>query len=217
MNNLLEPNELHLANKLMNLALANSAESFSQLAKNEIKLQSAEVQFKPIRYVLAENLNQEELQYVLASAIMGEMPAHSYLILKFADAANLSKACLPASTHHDTEMREAFLTEIANILTASVITQLSNFFKINIFGYVPLLKKLSFPKIKEMIMSEMDKDDISFYLKTNFITPDLKIQPDFIWTFNHSFIDIIKNMSKNENNLLYLTNQDSYVRQYIVA
>jgi chemotaxis protein CheY-P-specific phosphatase CheC len=217
MNDLLETNELYLANKLMNLALANSAESFSQLAKNEIRLQSAEIQFKPIRHVLSESPDQDELQYVLTSAIMGEMPAHSYLILRFADAANLSKACLPASVHHDAEMREAFLTEIANILTASVITQLSNFFKIKIFGYIPLLKKLPFQEIKQMIMSDMNKDDVSFYLKTNFITADLKIQPDFIWVFNHSFIDIIKNMSKNENNLLYLANQDSYVKQYIVA
>ncbi|MCU0390493.1 MAG: chemotaxis protein CheC [Thermoflexibacter sp.] len=213
---LLTPKELHLANKLMNLALANSAESFAQLAKNDIKLQHAEIQFKPIRYVIDEHIHEENMLYTLSSAIIGDVPAHSYFVLSYADAANLSRVCLSKSDYQNNEMREALLTEIANILTASVVTQLSNFFKVKIFGYVPILKKLNPEDIKSLIMSEMDKDDISFYLKTNFITSNLKIQPDFIWTFNHIFIHIIQNMSKNENNLLLLTQQDDYMKQYII-
>ncbi len=216
MGDLLTTDELYFANKLMSLALANSAASFSQMANTEIKLQAAEIQLKPIDNDIKPDTLPEENLYILVSQIIGDVPAHSYLIFKPSDAAKLAVLCLPPSAQNSVEMQQALQIEMANILTASVVTQLSNFFKVKIFGYVPELKKMTKAVLRQSIEKEMDKENVSFFLKTNFITPNLQIQPDFIWTFNHIFIDKIRNMAKLEENELYLTQQKELVAQYIV-
>lgn len=216
MGNLLTGDELHLANKLMSLALANSAASFAQMANIEIKLQSAEVQIKPIDEDIKPTFSVEESLYALASQIIGDIPAHSYLIFKPEDVVKLATLCLPPTMQNNVEMQQALQIEVANILTASVVTQLSNFFKVKIFGYVPELRKLTKKEIRQTIESEMDRETVSFFLKTSFITPNLQIEPDFIWTFNQIFIDMIKEMAKSDENTLYLTQQKEFVAQYII-
>ncbi len=216
MSDLLTKEELNFANKLMSLALANSAASFSLMANIEIRLQSADVQLKPIDDDIKPAISSEEKLYALISQVIGDVPAHSYLILRPADVAKLATLCLPPSMQNNVEMQQALQIEIANILTASVVTQLSNFFKVKIFGYVPNIQKLTKTEIRQTIEKEMDKESISFFLKTNFIAPNLQIQPDFIWTFNQIFIDMIKSMAKLEENKLYLNQQKEFVAQYIV-
>lgn len=217
MGELLTKEELHFANRLLSLALANSAASFAQIANTEIKLQAAEIQLMPIdASMIATTANEHEKLNTLVSQIIGDVPAHSYLIIKDEDAVKLGELCLPESMKDNTEMQLALIVEIANILTASVVTQLSNFFKIKILGFVPKLEKTDKEEAKLLIHKELNKENISFFLKTNFITPKQKIQPDFIWTFSQIFIDMIKNVAKSEENELYLTKQKTFVQQYII-
>lgn len=213
---LLTSEEQHFANKLMSLALANSAAAFAQMANIEIKLQSAEVQIKPIDEDIKPSFSTEEKLYALTSQVIGDVPAHSYLILKPADAAKLSMLCLPPNMQNNIEMQQALQIEIANILTASVVTQLSNFFKVKIFGYVPEFRKLTKKEVRQAIESEMDQETVSFFLKTSFITPNLQIEPDFIWTFNQIFVELVKGTAKSDENKLYLTQQKEFVAQYII-
>lgn len=216
MENLLTKDEQDFANKLMSLALANSAASFAQMANIDIKLQSAQVQLKPIDEDIKPNFPFEEKLYALISQVIGDIPAHSYLIFKPVDAAKLSMLCLPPNMQENIEMQHALQIEIANILTASVVTQLSNFFKVKIFGYVPELHQLTKKEIRQKIEKEMDKETVSFFLKTSFITSNLQIDPDFIWTFNQVFVDMVKSMAQSQESELYLTQQKQFVAQYIV-
>lgn len=216
MSDLLIKEELNFANRLMSLALANAAASFSLMANIEIRLQSAEIQLKPIEEDIKPSFSDEEKLSVLVSQVIGDMPAHSYLIFRPVDTTKLAVLCLPPSMQDNEEMQQALQIEIANILTASVVTQLSNFFKVRIFGYVPNFLALTKKEIGQTIEKEMDREAISFFLKTNFIAPNLQIQPDFIWTFNQVFVDMVKNMAKLEESELYLNQQNEFVAQYIV-
>ncbi len=216
MGDLLIKKELDFANKLMSLALANAAAAFSLMANIEIRLQSAEVQLKPIDEDIKPAFSAEEKLSVLVSQVIGDMPAHSYLIFRPVDATKLAMLCLPPSMQNNEEMQQALKIEIANILTASVVTQLSNFFKVQIFGYVPNFLTLTKKEIRQTIEKEMEKETVSFFLKTNFIAPNLEIQPDFIWTFNQTFIDMVRNMAKLEESELFLNQQNEFVAQYIV-
>lgn len=216
MSDLLIKEELNFANRLMSLALANAAASFSLMANIEIRLQSAEIQLKPIEEDIKPSFSDEEKLSVLVSQVIGDMPAHSYLIFRPVDTTKLAVLCLPPSMQDNEEMQQALQIEIANILTASVVTQLSNFFKVRIFGYVPNFLALTKKEIGQTIEKEMDREAISFFLKTNFIAPNLQIQPDFIWTFNQVFVDMVKNIAKLEESELYLNQQNEFVAQYIV-
>jgi len=216
MENLLTKDEQDFANKLMSLALANSAASFAQMANIDIKLQSAQVQLKPIDEDIKPNFPFEEKLYALVSQVIGDIPAHSYLIFKPVDAAKLSMLCLPPNMQENIEMQHALQIEIANILTASVVTHLSNFFKVKIFGYVPELHQLTKKEIRQKIEKEMDKETVSFFLKTSFVTSNLQIDPDFIWTFNQVFVDMVKSIAQSQESELYLTQQKQFVAQYIV-
>jgi chemotaxis protein CheY-P-specific phosphatase CheC len=217
MSELLHKEELHFANKLLSLALANSAASFAQIANTEIKLQAAEIQLMPIEEsLIAVTASATEKLNTLISQVIGDVPAHSYLIINDEDAVKLGELCLPENLKNNTEMQLALIAEIANILTASVVTQLSNFFKVKMLGFVPKLEKTDKQEVKLLIDKEISKESVSFFLKTNFITPKQTIQPDFIWTFGSILIDMIKNISKSEEKLVYLNQQVALVAQYIV-
>ena len=214
---LLTKEELNFANRLLSLALANSAQSFARIANTEIKLQAAEIQLMPIdESLIVVSATANESLNCLISQVIGDVPAHSYLIIKDEDAVKLGEMCLPESMKENQEMQLALLAEIANILTASVVTQLSNFFKVKILGFVPKLEKVNKKEIKTLIDKEISKENVSFFLKTNFITSKQIIQPDFIWTFGSIFIDMIKKVSQSEENSVFLNKQIALVSQHVV-
>ena len=189
----LSEGETLFANKLINTALANSAEAFGKLIGQAVRLRASHLKVRPINEDLSRNISQYENIFCITSEIKGELPAYSYLVFSQADSRQIFGlyATKPNQTI-DQELGEAMLKEMANILTASVVTQLSNFLGIHIYGYIPLLSSDSKQNIKDKIEHEMGESAVCMYLQTHFITPSMNIQPDFIWTFNPKMIEMIK-------------------------
>ena len=204
-----------IAEKIVNIALAHAAESFSKLANKSITLHSIEIPLeKSFDDRIDSQLNTSEELNVLITYIKGEFSAASYLIFT-KDAGEVVSKMLSPGTKVSEEFIDAMLLEVDNILTASVVTQLSNFFDVDIYGDVPDLKKLNKKETEELIQESMKSYPIRYSFKTSFMADDFSVFPHFIWVMPEKFSKSIELLEKDENKLAELESFKDYVEKYL--
>lgn len=117
---------------------ANAVAAFSQILRTDV---THSTYFTGLHALPAAGLApflpvpEASCDYVVSTELLGELNGMSYLILSQADVENLSKM---AELRDDT-LRDEFLKELDNILSAAVITVLSNELKTTSYGDVPFL------------------------------------------------------------------------------
>jgi chemotaxis protein CheY-P-specific phosphatase CheC len=118
----------------------------------------------------------------------------SNLIINFYDKDELFvliseqiwKLLIPNS--NNTEMREAILLEIDNIVTASVVTKLANALKKKMYAGVPAMEVKDKDTLQKDILSYLSEDTIEMTSTTLLQAENLSISPTFIWIFAQDFI-----------------------------
>ncbi len=171
------------------------------MANKNFQLHSVEIPPTNPANDLKHLIHSDEELYVLVTEIKGEIPAESFLVFTPSNAKEIAKFMLPADVASQDEMIEAVLLEIDNILTASVVTQFSNFFNRKIFGDVPNLMKLNKEEAEHLIEMHMEKYDIRVSFRTSFIADNSNIFPEFVWLFDNTLIDEIKRVA-SENRVI---------------
>jgi len=113
---------------------------------------------------------------------------------------------LPATVLNNPEklsiMGNAFLLEVDNIISASVITQFSNILKHKMHGDVPALQVLNENSLNDYISHHLNQDSQIINFKVNFTSSHLHFCPEFFWLFNKSFIEAIIKFGSSEENLV---------------
>ncbi|MBY0426214.1 MAG: hypothetical protein K2Q22_11300, partial [Cytophagales bacterium] len=91
-------------------------------------------------------------------------------------------------------LNEAFLLEIDNIISASVITELSNALNLRIYGDVPKLFKVNSKELIDFMSSKIEKHDPSSMIFGNttfqFDKQD-SVHPQFIWKISRKIFDMV--------------------------
>jgi chemotaxis protein CheY-P-specific phosphatase CheC len=198
----LNPHEIDVAKKIISAGLVKSAESLSFFMNETITLKDFDAE---------KNLNQPPLElgkkdetniHLLTTKVIGEMKGICCLIFSEEEANHLRSAALPPeilnSPEMMAEMSDGIMLEVDNIISASVITQFSNLLKVKIHGGVPNLKKVSSSEMEEYISSEVDNELYLISFKTSFESSKASFNPEFVWLFDNSFIDSIKNYAAVE-------------------
>jgi chemotaxis protein CheY-P-specific phosphatase CheC len=131
--------------------------------------------------------NQGEL-FVLTTQLMGDLAGKSYLILDFSASQEIK-----ASMGHLTrELHEAALLEIDNIVSAAVISDLSNALGIELYGDVPHLQKIHSSQLRHFMQSEGKNNGPMIFAKATFtINGTEKIGSQFIWKLSSNILDMI--------------------------
>lgn len=174
----------------MNLGFSNAADSFSKLLRTTMKVvNSNSVLLAPsARYAF---LSEEEGDlYVLVTKIIGEVTGKSFLILNESEAREIFSSL---NGYKENNLQEAFLLEIDNILSASVISKLAEAFQVEIYGDVPRLMKLNAKDLDELVHGDFDPRDPQNMVFSNvsfqFDAGD-HIHPQFIWKISHKIFDL---------------------------
>ncbi|MGL5892852.1 MAG: hypothetical protein ACRC3B_23360, partial [Bacteroidia bacterium] len=140
-------NELQNALHIARAGLEKAAESLTFFMKQTVRVNDSGFSLQP-----ASNLDDFPLRtgnslYLLITDVVGELPGVCCLVFTEEEANQLRHAALPASVTSNPEMMaemgDAFLLEVDNIISASVVTQFSNYLKCRIHGGVPRMKKLN--------------------------------------------------------------------------
>ena len=201
----LDTNELLFAESLVKKGLLKAAESLSFFMKEDLGIN--ELNFRINENIEWPNKTGENI-HLLTTEVMGELPGVCYLIFSEGEANKLRDIALSVEIRNNpelvAEMNDAIMLEVDNIISASVITEFSNILKRKIYGNVPNLELVNENRLKVLLNEKMNEDMYSINFKAQFMSSNINFSPEFVWLFDHKFLDSIKSLASDlkENSLL---------------
>ena len=194
--------EIDVARTIISAGLVKSAESLSFFMNETITLKDFDAEKYLDNPTLELSKKDENNIHLLTTKVIGEMKGICCLIFSEEEADHLRQAALPQEILDSPEMMEemsdGIMLEVDNIISASVITQFSNLLKVKIHGGVPSLKKVTSKEMEEFITGEVDQELYLISFKTSFESSKANFNPEFVWLFDNTFIDCIKNYTAQE-------------------
>lgn len=176
---------------LMNLGFGRAAGSFSKFIGKPVKITNTKSILirhdDDFSYISEEEGNL----YVLVTQIVGNLYGKSYLIFNETECNDISQL-ISGDSGVTEKMKEAILMELDNIISASVITELSDNLKLDIYGDVPLLKKMHAFDLQEFVSNDINETDPSSVIFTNTtfqFDHHREVHPQFIWKISTKIFD----------------------------
>ena len=194
--NLLSHPRQPIVRNLLDTGLAQAAQSFSQIVNREVSVETLCVAISSPGILYAVE-DQSATMALLTTDIVGEVGGRSYLLFSEQACAALQDACLSATldARQRTVMGEAILKEIDNIVSAAMITQLSEALELRIFGGVPQSLRLSGVGIKQRLQEDFAQSpDGCLLVDARFLFRDTnQLQARFFWKFPSEFLHCLEN------------------------
>ncbi|SMG39325.1 Chemotaxis protein CheY-P-specific phosphatase CheC [Marivirga sericea] len=141
---------------------------------------------------------------ILTTDIIGEAKGRSYLVFSEADAQAVPDMLIQKmkSLQSNPDYAEIILKEVDNMVSAAVITELSNQLDLKIYGDVP---KMIFPKEADRawLQNEIEHHEDMFAIlsSANFsFEGNMKINPYFIWILDKQFYSVLNQKKLNYAN-----------------
>lgn len=190
--------EFEFTHKIIDLGLLHAAQALSKLIQDDVYIHEKEFNIEQKDFIIASIPDE---YHILSTKIVGEIFAKSFLIFNQKNANKLWEITIPEHSREEEEMKKALLMEVDNILTASVVTQISQILKIHAYGDVPYYECLNKMALEESFGAQIDEYNIIFSMKTSLVSKNTDIQPQFVWCFQESFLDVIKNYAYNQETI----------------
>lgn len=169
--------------QVMNTGFERAAKSFSKIIGVEVKNLSIEALNQDVEKVFPFSINEGAALHVLTTRIIGELAGKSYLIFNEQDREELFKVTKSQLVLTEV-LKDALLLEVDNILSASVISELSNALKVEIYGDVPALNKIHGKEFQSLIKKDSEaQEGFEFVFATAMLQfqEHREIKPKFIW------------------------------------
>lgn len=176
---------------VMNKGFERAADSFARLLGKEVQVTSTKSFL--IRHQDEFSFMSEEVGnlYVLITEVVGDLYGKSYLVFNEAESDDMYRLMSKNAPHNET-MKDAILKEIDNIISASVVSELSNALKVNIYGDVPVLIRMEAAALQDFISEDTDAVHPSSIILTNttfVFDHHQEIHPQFIWKLSVRIFD----------------------------
>lgn len=205
---LLTAYELDITKELISIALANAADSFSKMANEKVLIREYNLSVLKKEEVGKAFINEHDPHwYVLTTDIVGKLEGKSYLLFNQQDAEKVFDMFTPGQVSTNgrlSELQEAILLELDNIITASMVTQLSNFLNIATYGDVPNLKHLSRQETLGYFERDVEHFDVILNIQARFQSYQSNMMPSFICFFKSEFLEAIKHLIATDKHLSLL-------------
>lgn len=177
-------NEKKLISEIINRGYIHAANSFSTMIGQKVSIETTEIELCITYDYLKDNSDHIKNLTVLQTDIIGQLQGSSYLIFNEDEKVAVSNMSAAAYGSNAKLEDAIILLEIDNILSAAVITELSNSLKLKIYGDVP--KIFSLDDIKDL-HTTIDDGSNDFYIQAhaNFVFENHPtISPIFVWKMN---------------------------------
>jgi chemotaxis protein CheY-P-specific phosphatase CheC len=168
---------------------SNAAHSFAIFTNNKVF-------FNNFHHGLLDHneltLNQDYQRYnqkptiLITTEVFGEVSGKSYLFLSEKDFELLVQN-IPDSAKH---LKDEFAKELDNILSAAVITKLSNHLHKKMYGDVPILVGPITSRLEDIIQDGFSKHGDNVYINSAFFSFEshVEVSPLFVWVFEKSLL-----------------------------
>jgi len=200
----LNTSEKKIAEKLIIQGFERAAQSFTSFARQEVSIEMADVDVSK-EWAGNDALSKLKGELTLITTEMiGGLSGKSYLVFTREECDMLFQNAFPNHENNNRAMLEdAFLKELDNILSASVITGFSDFLEVEVYGDVPELHRGDAREIAQLVQQNFSgakphKDSIFLIANTKFIFNDiLQLRPKFFWKLSEDFISLIRRIDES--------------------
>lgn len=196
--------DFNAAKEIIDLGLNKAAESLSFFMKETITLKDVDFNISKEQFISIKNETSENNLYVLSTEIKGELKGICYLVFNEDEKDEICKVALPPDIFNNPQklknMEEPLLLEIDNIISASVITQISNKLKQKVYGDVPKMKLMKSEDLKNEIIMQMSPDKFIIGFQTEFISSKSNFNPQFFWVLDSKFFECVKKLALEQAN-----------------
>lgn len=182
-------NEKILMSEIINHGYRHAANSFSAMTGQKVTIEGCEVELCSNHDYLKDNFDHLKDLTVLQTDVIGQIQGASYLIFNEEEKITVSHMTSAAFGPNSKLEDEVILMEIDNIISAAVITELSNSLKLSIYGDVPRIYRLDDIHDFHKYINEGNNN---YYLltRTKFIFENhSSISPIFIWKMDKMLIE----------------------------
>lgn len=195
----LNQQEMQAARNIISAGLVKAAESLSFFMNETITLNEFDQEDSlSVNAIEIEKKNQSNI-HLMITKVIGELNGVCCLIFSEEEADQLRNTALPPEVLNSpemmAEMSDGIMLEVDNIISASVITQFSNMLKVKIYGGVPALRKVDSTELEKYLQEEINNEMYLVSFKTKFKSSHVSFAPEFIWLFDNTFVESIKNYS----------------------
>lgn len=194
-----EPNiQIAKQEQLIKKGLERSCESLAFFLKEKVELETLDYSVTEL-HVLQGIADFKDKDIILHSEIIGQYGGQCYFLLNRSEANLLFSKNVPNGDPEGAHklIFEALLLEMDNIITASVVTEFSNYLKIKIFGGVPgIFFSKDKSKLEEILM-KMDTSSYSFGFNCRYKIHGIEFSPRFLWALDSKFPDLIQLKSED--------------------
>lgn len=197
--------ELDITREIVNIGLSKSADSLSFFIKEKTFIKLIDLKINSVDCKFVSLKNDSNKCYLLTTEIIGDLKGKAFLIFNEAEVEKIINSNLPESVKNNpvekANMTNAFLLEIDNIITASVITQFANILQCKIYGGVPSLNVLSHKELNDYFEKNDSGKYNAIYFNSKFMTKHMDIDPEFIWYLDDKFFNGVKGLISDESKL----------------
>lgn len=178
--------------QVMNNGFVRAADSFSKLVRRKVEIVHAQSVLVAAHEKISYLTQQRGQLTILTTHVIGDIAGKSYLVFNQQETEEIFRVLQTSVASN--ELKDAFLKEIDNIISASVISELANALGIEIYGDVPHLLKASGTDFETIMRAELDLEDSDSMIFCNtsfqFENHD-QVNPHFIWKLNSRIFDLI--------------------------
>jgi len=131
--------EQDIIREIINISVAKAADSFAMISKDKVLINVPEIKVFSKDQAVEEVVKKEATEVIVLSDIKGDITGNSLMLFSKHHIKKLSEVCLnePYFDEEDIRLKESLLLEVSNIITGSLVTQLANILKMNIYGLAP--------------------------------------------------------------------------------
>ena len=198
---LLNENESTLARKILHRGFKEVAQTVSEIVQQEVKIDNIDIRLIEGHEPRPYRLMKKGDVHLLTTEIIGDLSGKSFLCFQESEVQTLVKVCLPTLRQGTAtpSLTEAMLLELDNMLSANVVTHISNYLNVQIYGDVPKHTIVEAEEVERLI----EKDPIQHpeeNLEPWFLLANLEFsfvdgevfRPSFVWKFTNRFLQAIK-------------------------
>lgn len=169
-----------------------AAKAFSTMIHAPVSLAPNPMSLEPVRH--DKLMFDASDRHVFITHLIGELAGRSYLILDQAACEAIFGAVRSARGNIQDTLQYPLLMELDNILSAAVISELSNALSVEVYGDVPAHRWVRAAEAKAYWDEEFKPDDDThtiFYSTVTFYCGQTHAPAPFVWKFNTRLLDQI--------------------------
>lgn len=171
-----------------NIGYSNAAASLRKLVNEKVYFNHFHVGYYKLdstNFIKHDFFGQNVAGRLLTTEIFGELAGKSYLFLSDDEYEILTRG-IPESKNQEINFKDEFAKELDNILSAAVITALSNELDLQIYGDIPVMAGRPDNDIQKMIYSDFNSHAGEIYVTAMHFSFDNypSISPYFVWVLD---------------------------------